>query len=232
MCVCQEDSSPSDQQGIPPSSPSLWLPQCSQPQRTQLLPDGTPAPWFFQPLVQGEDWGRGWGAKVKQTEMHLLSLVVSQGLPPSQSIRSGIHPHRPRSRSQPDLQPGVREEGCAPAGLVPEATPCTTPSRVLLPAGTKRSTRKDSELREQTLGALWLQSLQRDSAGSGHPGPITASLGPQIPQVPLSSLHGALHTCFLRTLSSSPLSAPPPPEMIPTPSGMLPGSQQMQSTFP
>lgn len=59
VCVCvracagQEDRLPSDQWGIPPSSPGLWLLRCSLPQRTQLLPDVRPVPWFFQPLEQG-----------------------------------------------------------------------------------------------------------------------------------------------------------------------------------
>lgn len=191
-CVWREDNSPSDQWGIPPSSSGPWLLQCSRPQRTRLLPDGTPAPWFFQPLEQGENWGRGLGTKVKRTEM-CFSPVRCPGWPPSRSTLSDIlggvlFPHHPPPcRSQPDPRPEVREGGCARAGLVPEATPCTTPSRVLLPAGTKRSTHQDSELREQRLWrAWWLRSGQRDPVGSGHHGPITASSGPQIQQVPLS----------------------------------------------
>ena len=58
VCVCWKDSSPSDQWGTPPSSPDLWLLQCSQPQRTPLLPGVMPAPWFSQPLRQGEGWGQ------------------------------------------------------------------------------------------------------------------------------------------------------------------------------
>ena len=58
VCVCWKDSSPSDQQGTPPSSPDLWLLQCSQPQRTRLLPGVMPAPWFSQPLRQGDGWGQ------------------------------------------------------------------------------------------------------------------------------------------------------------------------------
>ena len=44
---------PSGLWGTLPFSPGPWLLQCSQPQRTQLLPDAMPAPWFSQPLEQG-----------------------------------------------------------------------------------------------------------------------------------------------------------------------------------
>lgn len=235
-CVWREDSSPSDQRGIPPSSPGPWLRQCSQPRRTQLLPDGTPAPWFFQPLEQGDDWGRGLGAQVKQKEMR-LSPTWCSSWPPSWSTLSGIlgdalfHCHPP-SRSRPDPRPEVREGSCARAGLVPEATPCTTPSRVLLPAGTKRSTHQDSELREQSLWqAWWLWSGQRDPVSSGHPGPITNPT--DAPPIAALSPPHLLPEDFEFSLSSPSPPAPPPPERISMPSGgMLPGSQHSSKHIP
>ena len=50
-------------------------------------------------------------------------------------------------------------------GLVPEATPCTTPSRVLLPVETKRSTLKGRGNSRQQ--AQWLESGQRDPGSMG-----------------------------------------------------------------
>lgn len=137
--------------------------------------------------------------------------------PLSLRVPSSTTPPPPSGISQ--LSVWGRERGCARAGLVPEATPCTTPSRVLLPAGRQRGTFKGSELREQRLWqAQWLHNGQRDLVGSRNPVPITASLGLKIPQVPS-------HHCTeppMPTSSGLPVlptvcPSPPPPDVIPAP---------------
>lgn len=73
---------PSGLWGTPPSSPGPWLPQCSQPQRTQLLPDAMPAPWFSQPLEQGGVWGKGFSARAPARSPHSVpEPSLSRGNP-------------------------------------------------------------------------------------------------------------------------------------------------------
>lgn len=52
MAEAEGGVSPSGPQGIPPSSPAQWLPQCCQRPRTPLRPAGTPAPLLSQPLQE------------------------------------------------------------------------------------------------------------------------------------------------------------------------------------
>lgn len=79
------------------------------------------------------------------------------------------------------------------AGLVPEATPCTTPSRVLLPVGTKRSTLKGRGNRNQQ--AQWLQSGQRGPGSMGILVPPCLLGAPNPTSAPF-------HACIIWTSSS------------------------------
>lgn len=109
----------------------------------------------FSATRAGRGLGKGFGGQ-GEGDIGAPSPVVTRDLPFPWSTPSTLGvpfstTHIPTLWDQAALRLG-EGKGLCRAGLVPEVTPCTTPSLVLFPAGRQRGTFKGSELRVRDSG--------------------------------------------------------------------------------